>query len=541
MAYWVPHLAAATLKLLSRRRANDFFRALNNPAGAQTSLLSTLVQASCRTEYGRTLGLEPDDGLEAFRAKVPLVTYEVLAPWIDRQRRTVAKSILAEHIRCFEKTSGSSGAAKYIPYNTELMHTFQSMFQIWAYDLLTHVLRPRTGKIFASVSPGMHTASAERSDIPVGLEDDTAYLSKPLQWLLKPFMVSPGSLSGLAPPNDVRDLLSASLVCEAHLETVSVWSPTYLLVLLDHVSRHRQRLLPELIKGRIDRGGRIFRFAPLSSERQALISENCVIPWPTLWPQLTLISCWGSATAAAPAGQLRQLFPHCTIQGKGLLATEAPITVPLVEAGGCVPLVDEVFLEFEDDEGNLYLLNELRLGDEYRLIMSQKGGLLRYRLGDRIRVGQRFHATPCLEFLGRENQVSDLVGEKLNTTFVENTLRELLPDSSCRVLVPVRLSDRSDHYALLCETDRHDLDTQLDQQLGKSFYYHHARLVGQLGAPQVVCAPNMATRVLDYYAGRGILWGDIKDRHLVTDPQEGTDLVSVIQGSQPHIRAGCRD
>ncbi|MGI9302218.1 MAG: GH3 family domain-containing protein [Gammaproteobacteria bacterium] len=528
MPHWPP-LAAATLKLLSRRRSGHFFRALHNPADAQGRLLSNLVRASSRTQYGRTLGLEPDDGLEAFRAKVPLVTYDELAPWVDRQRSETAKAVLAEHVRCFERTSGSTGAVKYIPYNTALLRAFQSMFLIWAYDLLTHVMRPRTGRIFASVSPGMHA----------GLGDDTAYLSKPLQCLLQPFLVTPGRISNVLASADARDVLAACVVCEPRLEIVSVWSPTYLRVLLDHVARHRERLLPELIKGRINRGGRPFRFAPLSRERQALITGNCDIPWPALWPQLKLISCWDSASAAAPAAHLQQLFPDCCVQGKGLLATEAPITVPLVQAGGCVPLVDEVFLEFEDDAGNLYLSNELRSGDEYRLVISHKGGLLRYRLGDRIRVGQRLHATPCLEFVGREDQVSDLVGEKLNASFVENVLRDLLPDSSFRVLVPVRPHGRSEYYVLLCETGRDGLDTQLDQQLCKAFHYNHARLLGQLEAPHVVSATNMAALVLDYYAGRGMLWGDVKDRHLLIDPQEGADLVSVIRGSQPRIRADC--
>ena len=41
------------------------------------------------------------------------------------------------------------------------------------------------------------------------------------------------------------------------------------------------------------------------------------------------------------------------VQGKGLLVTEAPMTIPLISAQGCVPVLDEVFFEFEDESGKL--------------------------------------------------------------------------------------------------------------------------------------------------------------------------------------------
>lgn len=40
-------------------------------------------------------------------------------------------------------------------------------------------------------------------------------------------------------------------------------------------------------------------------------------------------------------------FPNVFVQGKGLLATEAPMTIPLIEANGYVPVLDEVFLNLK--------------------------------------------------------------------------------------------------------------------------------------------------------------------------------------------------
>ena len=47
-----------------------------------------------------------------------------------------------------------------------------------------------------------------------------------------------------------------------------------------------------------------------------------------IWPRLGLISCWGDAHAALHLDELRRSFPGVEIQPKGLLATEAFVTIP---------------------------------------------------------------------------------------------------------------------------------------------------------------------------------------------------------------------
>ena len=49
-----------------------------------------------------------------------------------------------------------------------------------------------------------------------------------------------------------------------------------------------------------------------------------------IWPRLALISCWTDAAAGQFLPQLRELFPTIEIQPKGLLATEAFVSFPLV-------------------------------------------------------------------------------------------------------------------------------------------------------------------------------------------------------------------
>src|SRR5690606_23717403 len=79
-----------------------------------------------------------------------------------------------------------------------------------------------------------------------------------------------------------------------------------------------------------------------------------------IWPRLALLSCWADGPAARFADQLQARLPHVTLQPKGLLATEAMVSLPWLDDvddtdgtddAGAVLAVTSHFLEFLDDAG----------------------------------------------------------------------------------------------------------------------------------------------------------------------------------------------
>jgi hypothetical protein len=465
--------------------ARRFDRALQNPQAAQAKVQQQLVDRLIQSEYGRSLGVKSCADWE----KVPIVTYDDLP---DLEHLT------SEPILFYEKTSGSRGASKEIPYTKSLRRSFSQMFCVWAYDLIHHI-RFTTGKVYFCVSPKLYTdvggVSAKQN---ASLPTDADYLDRWLTWILSPFLVTLPNAQTLQDPEEFKCKLSLRILKEEALEIISIWNPSFLKVILDYISTNRSRLQPKL-----------------PTDRAKLLNQP-VIPWQQVWPHLKLISCWDAAGAVDQANSLRSLFPHVLIQGKGLLATEAPMTIPLIAAQGCVPVLDEVFFEFEDGAGKIWLLYELLVGPEYQLIISQKGGLYRYWMGDRVRVTHYYHQTPCLEFLGRSGGISDLVGEKLNPDFVRDVLQELKLASGFKTLVPIK--DPA-HYILLldCESDV-PIAAELDKLLCRSHHYAQARSLGQLQAAQVMARSDMAEVWARIRMAQGARWGDIKDEILVSQP-----------------------
>jgi GH3 auxin-responsive promoter len=499
--------------------ARRFDRALQNPQVAQAQVQQQLVDRLSQSEYGRTLGVKSCADWD----HLPIVTYDDWRDWLRVRCDVGGDAFLhsqethpttPEPILFYEKTSGSRGAEKLIPYTKSLRRSFSQMFCVWAYDLIQHI--PFIiGKVYFCVSPKLNAdvgcvSAKQNASLPTdqspatSLQTDADYLDRWLTLILSPFLVTLPDAHRPQAPEEFKHKLAIRLLEEETLEIISIWNPSFLKVILDYITANRSRLQSHL---RPDRA-------------QLLNSPN--IPWEKVWPQLKLISCWDAAGAKEQAKGLRSRFPHVLIQGKGLLATEAPMTIPLIAAQGCVPVLDEVFFEFEDGAGKIWLLHELAIGPEYQLIISQKGGLYRYRIGDRVRVTHYYHQTPCLEFLGRSGGMSDMVGEKLNPDFVGDVLAQLDLLGGFKTLVPI--ADPPHYRLLLDQVVDTECAEKLERLLCQSYHYNHARSLGQLAQVQIMTRSDMAELWAKLRMQHGARWGDIKDEILVSQPIDLAEL-----------------
>ncbi len=513
---------------LGAPRTLRFALALRRPEAAQDAVLRRILRLAAPSPYGRQLGLLPSDDYAAFATKTPIVDYEDLRPWIDRQVASGVPSISTERPVIYEQTSGSSGLPKLVPYTPALMAAFNATFVLWATDLVLSGPRLRTGRMFFSVSPAFQRQETTPTGVPISMTDDAAYLSPLMQRLLASSFFVPPAIKTIRDGAAYRRSLAAVLLAEERLELISVWSPTYLLTLLETVESQRDDILRDLRSGQTGTAELPIPIPPVSAERLRLLEgagDGETPPWTALWPELKLISVWTDGASQTFIPKLRRAFPDIPIQGKGLLATEAPVTLPILRARAPVPLLDEIFLEFETEDGSIRRLHELREGDEVQVIVTTPAGFLRYRMRDRVRVQGHLSRTPCLTFLGRAGRSSDMVGEKLGETFVDTALRDLFGDGDhCTYLVADPSSHETPGYR--CVTDapsaaaavagqKTALGDRLDRALSEAYHYDQARNLGQLRPVDVVYDPDARANYERIHLDRGMTWGDIKFQVLV--------------------------
>jgi hypothetical protein len=204
----------------------------------------------------------------------------------------------------------------------------------------------------------------------------------------------------------------------------------------------------------------------------------------SVWPRLGVVSCWGDAQAALPLADLKERLPHAVFQSKGLLATEAFVSIPF---DGRHPLaIASHFFEFESTRGDIHTVSGLNQGDTYSVLVTTGGGLYRYRLGDLVEVDGFVGATPSLRFLGRGERTSDLCGEKLAEAFVTRAIE--VACASCEfvprfaMLAPATDASGRWHYTLFVEGNAPpELVARLDDEFHKNPHYALCRNLGQLG------------------------------------------------------------
>lgn len=442
--------------------ARRFSAAVHDPETTQLGWLRERITADAESAFGREHGFHEIRSHQDFVRRVPVRTWNEFQPWVRRIQAGEASVLGMERVTHLAPTSGSSGARKLIPFCAGLQRGFSEAVGAWMTDLTRLEPGLLGGSAYWSVSPWSEEDDDE-GVVPVGFADDAEYLGGVRSWLVRQALAVP---SELRHERDVEMFWRRTLVClleRRDLRLISIWHPSFLDILLEHADKHWNELCGMMAKSRADELRRI--------------GSGCPERW---WPRLRVISCWGEQAAEPGWRALRGRFPSVRVQPKGLLATEAVVTIPW--RGNHVLAVTSHFFEFLDDHGEPRMAHELERGRVYEVVVTNGGGLWRYRLGDLVECTGHVGMTPALRFLGRAGNVSDLRGEKLSEAFVAAVFAEVWPGDSrphaCLraaadeggsagyelvVSIPVSEAVRNSIEALLCRNPHYALALRLGQ------------------------------------------------------------------------------
>jgi hypothetical protein len=500
----------------------------------QQTLLKRLLATNAETEFGRSHNFSSIHSVPEYQQRVPLRDYDGYQGWIDRISIGCPNILTRGRVRLFEPTSGSSGATKLIPYTRLLQNEFQRGIGPWIADLFLHNPKLLSGQAYWSISPGVLTEGRTPAGIPIGFEDDAAYVGGWQRCLLRAVMAAPSDLRKVSDMETFQYLTLLFLIRASKLRLISVWNPTFLSLLVDGLPKWGDELAHDLEQGTVcsNQGSPDGLRSLLRPEkrraadlRAALRSSSPAERHARLWPDLLLISCWTQANAAAPAAHLRSLFPQARMQGKGLIATEGMVSFPMAGQADAALAVRSHFFEFlpvdsggEVDPTRPQLAHQIDRGQRYTVVLTTGGGLYRYLLQDLVEVTGYFHECPLVRFLGRIGHVSDWFGEKLNEAHVSEVLRDVfgsLGMSPSFAMLACQTGCPPAGYVLY--TDAIESDEALtraaaliDQGLRDNFHYQYARGLGQLSAVRVFRAQTAAETYLSVAMENGHRAGNVK-------------------------------
>ncbi|HJL01866.1 MAG TPA: GH3 auxin-responsive promoter family protein [Polyangiaceae bacterium LLY-WYZ-15_(1-7)] len=505
-----------------------FARAARDPERAQLELLKRLVRENASTAYGQAHRFEDVRDLASWQRRVPIVRHEALVPWIARVAAGEMRVLTSEPVRMLERTGGSTDANKLVPYTAGLLADFAAATGPWLFDL--HRRHPGLlgTRSYWSVSPVAREPERTEGGLPIGLEDDTAYFGPLERFALGRMMAVPGRLARMRDVDAWRFETARRLLAADDLGLISVWSPTFLTLLMEHVEARLGDLLACLPEKR-------------AARIEAAVQAEGRVTGAALWPRLAVVSCWADGPSEQAMPALRRFFPKTAIQPKGLLATEGVVSFPLCRGagdgrggdgrGGAVAAATSHFLELIDlsrPDAPPVLLHEAEVGGRYSPVLSTRGGFYRYHLPDVVEVTGRHGALPRLRFVEKLERVSDRFGEKIHAAQVRAGLERATAKTGIvpRFALLAPSDDAPPRYRLYLEAVGDGaacarFGRALEAQLEESHHYAYCRRLGQLAPLEVRRVKDGAATYLRVQQARGQRAGDVKLTCL--DPRGGWD------------------
>lgn len=466
----------------------------------QKKWLLDCINRNTETKYGKKYHFGKIKTVDEYRKEIPIVSYQDLVPYIYAIEKGESDHLFMGKAIAFERTSGSTSGQKLIPYSVESLLDFRKAILPWL-STLAEQFKITSGSAYWAISPATRQPELTTGGIAIGMPD-AAYLGEDLISFFLETSAVPSWVGKLSDVHDWQLTTLYYLVCRRDLNLISVWSPTFLLTLLDALFSRRKELETVLQNG-LNIHGQELPANPSVYKilKDCFITKNVKV----LWPDLKAISCWADASSKPFYETLKSHFSGIPVQPKGLLLTEGVVTVPNID-NQTVLTADSGFYEFLDKEKNTRLAHELRAGERYEVIMTTSGGLYRYCTSDRVICDGYTSDLPILRFVGREF-LSDMVGEKLSEEFVTACLEGIF---GFRMLFPVQ--NKTPRYSLIIE-NQVNIDSVInlvETRLISNPHYAYARKIGQLGRLTALQLNNPLEIYLNSPVHSGARLGDIK-------------------------------
>ena len=442
----------------------------------QEKLLKKLMRQNKSTLYGKEKGFEKVKSVEDYQQFIPLSKYEDYEDYVWRMANGEKGLITNRWIRRFTESSGSTGRSKLVPLSGSAEWNCQC-FSFSAPVGCAVKYFKRKGK-FLPPQRGMLTAEISARKLPGGAT--VSCLSSIPLLNLKPivrfFTSSP--MEVMFPENDVdMNMHYVKLRFALQDEDISYLGTIFITTLESmffYLENNWEMFCKDIETGTIDESivmpehirKKLLKKLKPQPKRAAFLRgefekgfDDPIIP--RIWKNCGWLYGMGTGALSHYAARLRRYIgPEMPIHYLGYAATEALMAVPVeLDSFEYVILPHNGFFEFlplDAPEGTRPLtISELKVGEEYELILTNLSGFYRYRIEDVVKVTGYYHQSPKITFCYRLNQIANISGEKINQLAFDEIvgnfseeMKELFVGYS---IYPDRTTSPG-HYVLFIET-----------------------------------------------------------------------------------------
>lgn len=496
-----------------------------HPLKTQEGVLKRILRRNKSCELGKKLGLGDIHSIEEYQDKVPLSTYADYEPYVDRMLENGERRIMFDGITCrYASSSGSVGKPKMLPKGINDLWKMQCIGFSVSVATAFHYMKERGIRMSNQVGPLALNLSGHKT--PDGKMSNGA-AQIPLR-MLKPilpfFCTSPLPL--LFPSLD--DKLDTSYLhlrfCLENKKVSYLGSivVTLLTQMFDYLEENWEMLCDDIEKGiinpNIDCTDSIRkkyekklkpnpeRAAELRREFEKGFDDPIA---PRIWPGLQWAYGMMGSNLSVYVEKLRKnIGPNVPIHNMGYAAAEGFFATPTeLDADDYVLIPYTVFYEFlpvnegedkADDTIRPLLINQLEVGKDYEIIVSNYSGLYRYKMEDVIHVTRMYNNTPEVKLMFRQNLSMNVANEKTTTDMIDAAavnIQKNLGIDFTGFSFYADFSTKPPRYVMLVEVKggvpdeemRAKIVEELDHQMDEiNEKYYKYRRWGMLGKPEVL-------------------------------------------------------
>ena len=400
----------------------------------QHRLLSELLDENKDTEYGQKYDFASIHTVEEFKQKVPFSTYDDYSAYVDRMMEGENNLICARPPLHYALTTGSVGVPKYIPVSEKELEKYATYSVCMAFGVADEYYRNTTGR-GVPVGLGLNAIEMKVKETKSGVEKGSisGTLMKSVKDIVPNLLSAPWEVIAPGQKMDMKYLKTRLALQNKDLAFMDSAFLSGLVDLMDYIRDNYQMLCDDIEKGIINEDVEVpqdirmtlnLQLKPDKKRADELRYEfedgfdTPIVP--RIWPKMSWVGGIGTAGFSPYVKRMRY---YC---GKSIpfnnicyAASESFMAVARhMGDTSYVLLPDGGFYEFipvnAEDETKTLNIDQLEIGEDYEIVITNLSGFYRYRIQDVVKVTGYYNETPVLKFIYRKNQLISIAGEKTN-------------------------------------------------------------------------------------------------------------------------------
>ncbi|KAH7519505.1 hypothetical protein FEM48_Zijuj08G0043600 [Ziziphus jujuba var. spinosa] len=522
----------------------------------QRESLRKILEDNGSAEYLQSLGLNGRTDPESYKACVPLVTHKELEPYIQRIVDGDSSPILTgKPITTISLSSGTTqGKPKFVPFNEELMETTVQIYKT-SFAFRNREFPVGNGKALQFIYSSKQFKT--KGGLAAGTATTNVFRSSQYKKTMKALQTPCCSPDEVIFGPDFHQSLYCHLLCGLIFrEEIQLISSTFAHSLL-HAFRTFEQVWEELcadirtgvLSNRITVPSIRTAMSKLlkpNPEQADLIYEKCsgLSNWcgliPEIFPNVKYIYGIMTGSMEPYLKKLRQYAGEVPLMSADYGSSEGWIganinpklppelatyvVLPNIGYFEFLPLSENTGDQDQDKTEPTFLcvdskpvgLTEVKIGEEYEIIVTNFAGLYRYRLGDVVTIVGFHNSTPELKFVYRRNLLLTINIDKNTEKDLQLSVEEaakVLAGEKLEVVDFTSLVDVSTepgHYVIFWELNGEGSEKVLSEccnRLDQSFVdagYVSSRKVNTIGALELrIVRRGTFQKILDHFLALG--------------------------------------